>query len=96
MLFRDADGVIDGAIKGLGVARIMSYQASVGVSEGRLVPILESDSPAPIPVHLVHSAQALQPLKLRAFMDFMIPRIERVLTRIDQVFDRSRAKGRVE
>lgn len=90
-----ADGVIDGAIKGLGVARIMSYQASVGVSEGRLVPILESDSPAPIPVHLVHSAQALQPLKLRAFMDFMIPRIERVLTRIDQVFDRSRAKGRV-
>lgn len=82
-----ADAVIDGAINGLGIARIMSYQASQAVGDGALVPVLQTFSPPPIPVHLVHAAQTLQPLKLRAFMDFVIPRLERALARIDRVLD---------
>lgn len=88
-----ADAVIDGACNGLGIARIMSYQASGGVREGSLVPVLADHGPAPIPVHLVHAAQALQPLKLRAFMDFVIPRLERVLAGIDRIFAQSEQKG---
>ena len=35
-----ADGVIGGAIAGLGIARVLSYQAADGVRSGTLLPIL--------------------------------------------------------
>lgn len=82
-----ADAVIAGAVAGLGVARVMSYQAAEAVVGGRLVPVLTGDGPAPMPVHLVHAAQALQPLKQRAFMDFMAPRLRTELDRIGAAFD---------
>lgn len=81
-----ADAVIGGAVAGLGIARVMSYQAADAVSGGRLVPILRAEMPEPMPVHLVHAGQALQPLKQRAFMDFLAPRLKTVLDEIAVVF----------
>jgi hypothetical protein len=43
------------------------------------VPILEGSAPAPIPVHLVHARQEFQPLKQRAFIDFVAPRLKLAL-----------------
>ncbi len=81
-----ADAVIAGASAGLGCARIMSYQAAQAVRNGALVPMLEAFAPDPIPVHLVHPAQALQPLKQRAFMDFVTPRLKAALGAIEAIY----------
>ncbi len=74
-----ADGAIGGAVAGLGVARVMSYQAAASIRDGTLVPILSNWAPPPIPVQLVHAAQQQQPLKLRAFLDFVAPRLQEKL-----------------
>ena len=81
-----ADGAIGGAVAGLGIARVMSYQAAAGIRDGTLVPILSNWAPPPIPVQLVHAAQQQQPLKLRAFLDFVAPRLQEKLRMIAEQF----------
>lgn len=82
-----ADAVIAGAVAGLGCARMMSYQAAQTVADGGLTPILERYTPLETPVHLVHAAQPLQPLKQRAFMEFVAPRLALALERVERAFD---------
>jgi DNA-binding transcriptional LysR family regulator len=77
-----ADAIIDAATAGLGIARVMSYQAELCVSDGRLVPVLHDKGYDPVPVHVVHRRQRSQPLKQRAFLDFVAPRLKLVLDRI--------------
>jgi DNA-binding transcriptional LysR family regulator len=71
-----ADGLIEAAVAGFGVARMTSYQAAAALRDGRLETILTAYVPEAIPVHLVHSGQPLLPLKLRAFLDFAGPRLK--------------------
>lgn len=70
-----ADGAIDAALAGAGIVRILSYQAAEAIADGRLVVVLPQFQPEPLPVHLVHTGQAIMPLKLRAFADFATPRL---------------------
>jgi len=86
-----ADAVIAGATAGLGIARVMSYQAAEPVAAARLLPVLRAHGPEPLPVHLVHKAQPMQPLKQRAFMDFVAPRLKSALDEIASVLDRTGA-----
>jgi DNA-binding transcriptional LysR family regulator len=81
-----ADGVIGGAVAGLGVARLMSYQASASVKDGMLVPILSEWAPPRIPVQLVHAGHQQQPIKLRAFLDYVAPRLQERLREIAEQF----------
>jgi len=81
-----ADGVIGGAVAGLGIARVISYQAAAGVRAGTLIPILSEWVPPPMPVQLVYAAQQHQPLKQRAFVDFVAPRLQEKLRAIADVF----------
>lgn len=74
-----ADALIEAASAGLGVARMMSYQAAPAIRDRRLVTILDDYAPEPIPVHLVHTGPPLLPLKLRAFLDFAAPRLKAAL-----------------
>ena len=85
-----ADGVIGGAVAGLGVARLMSYQASASVRDGMLVPILSDWAPPRIPVQLVHAGHQQQPIKLRAFMDYVTPRLQERLRLIAEQFESSK------
>ncbi|WP_298166198.1 LysR family transcriptional regulator [Novosphingobium sp.] len=82
-----ADAVIDAAAAGVGVARIMSYQASAAAADGRLVPLFGDLGCEPVPVHLVHRRQRSQPLKLRAFLDFVAPRLQQVLGEVAGCFE---------
>jgi len=70
-----ADAVIAAACSGVGIGRLLSYQAAEAIAAGRLVPLLGGHTPGLIPVHLVHTGPALLPLKLRAFLDFAAPRL---------------------
>ena len=81
-----ADAVIAAAVAGLGVARVMSYQAARAVADQRLVALLRQDAVDPLPVHLVHAPQPLLPVKLRAFLDFVAPRLKNALDQIEDTY----------
>jgi DNA-binding transcriptional LysR family regulator len=70
-----AEAAVDAAIAGVGVTRVLSYQAATAVAEGRLEIVLAAYEPQPLPINLVHVGQGLLPLKTRAFLDFVAPRI---------------------
>jgi DNA-binding transcriptional LysR family regulator len=69
------DAAIDAGLSGAGLVRAVSYQIVEHVRSGRLRLVLESFEPAPRPVHLVYGTQSRLPLKLRAFVDFVVPRM---------------------
>jgi DNA-binding transcriptional LysR family regulator len=76
-----AEAAIDAAIAGIGITRVLSYQAAEAVASGKLVPVLEAFEPPAWPIHFVHVAQGALPLKLRAFLDFATPRLRAKLAR---------------
>jgi DNA-binding transcriptional LysR family regulator len=81
-----ADAVIEAATAGLGIARVMSYQAARGVGTRSLVPVLADLGYEPLPVQLVHRRQRSHPLKLRAFLDFVAPRLKLAIDEFASVF----------
>jgi DNA-binding transcriptional LysR family regulator len=70
-----AEAAIDAAVAGVGVTRVLHYQAARAIAEGKLQVVLTEFEPEPAPVNLVHAGQNLLPLKMRAFLDFAAPRI---------------------
>ncbi len=76
--------MIGAAVAGLGIARVLSYQAAASVRDGTLLPILIEWAPPLIPVQLVYAAHRQQPLKLRAFLDFAVPRLQESLRLITE------------
>jgi DNA-binding transcriptional LysR family regulator len=79
LVVNTAEAAIDAAISGLGVTRVLSYQAADAFKRGALTPILTDYAPPPIPVHLVRPADRAQPSKVRAFIDFAAPRLRKSL-----------------
>jgi DNA-binding transcriptional LysR family regulator len=77
-----ADAAIAAAISGAGITRVLSYQVALPVTDGALELILRRFEPDPMPVHLVHAGHTLLPLKLRAFRDFLGPRLKNRLLAI--------------
>ena len=77
-----AEAALDAAIAGAGLTRVLSYQAAAAVRDGRLVLVLRDFEPAPDPVSLVYPSGRLVPLKLRAFLDFAVPRLKARLLEI--------------
>lgn len=74
-----AEAAVDAAVAGLGVTRVLSYQAAAARRAGLLLPILEAFELPPWPVNLVHAGRGMMALKLRAFLDFAAPRLRAVL-----------------
>jgi DNA-binding transcriptional LysR family regulator len=70
-----AEAAIAAATVGVGLIRVLSYQVADAVREQALRVVLEEFESAPLPVSLVHTGQAPLPLKLRAFLDFVTPRL---------------------
>lgn len=81
-----ADAVIAAAAAGVGVAYVMTYQAAESVHRGDIRQILTTWAPPPSPVQIVHAARQHQPLKLRAFLDFVAPRLQQRLRAVGEVF----------
>ncbi len=69
------DAAIDAGVAGAGVVRAVAYQVADHVRGNRLQLLLEAYEPTPRPVHLVYDKQKRLPLKLRAFVDFIVPRL---------------------
>lgn len=65
---------ITAAEAGLGLTRLLSYQAAPLLRDGRLVRVLQGFEPAPLPIHLVHHEGRHASPKLRAFIELAAER----------------------
>jgi DNA-binding transcriptional LysR family regulator len=66
---------IASAVEGRGVTRVFSSQVAQHVREGRLQIVLASEETAPVPVNIVLPDGRLSVPKVRAFVDFAVPRL---------------------
>lgn len=69
------DAAIAAATLGVGLIRVLSYQVREAISNGALQIVLQEFESEPLPISLMHKGQAPLPLKLRAFLDFVTPRL---------------------
>lgn len=79
LIVTTAEAAIDAAVAGLGVTRVLSYQAAGALRAGSLALALEQFEPEPWPVNLVYPGGRMLPLKLRAFLDLAAPRLKLAL-----------------
>ncbi|RAN81139.1 LysR family transcriptional regulator [Bacillus sp. SRB_336] len=63
------------AVEGHGVTRLFSYHIASEIKAGLLHPVLPDAEHEPIPVHLVSPHGRLAVPKVRAFVDFALPRL---------------------
>ncbi len=80
------ESALAAAHAGLGLVQTTCYQADAGVREAGLVRVLSAFECEPTPVSLVFAGSRLLPLKLRAFIDFVAPRVAERLRAIDTTF----------
>ena len=79
----DSDrSAIASAVEGHHVTRVFSFQVADEVRDGRLRVILNSDEHPPMPVHLIMPDGRLSVPKVRAFVDFVAPRLRAEFTRL--------------
>jgi DNA-binding transcriptional LysR family regulator len=76
LVVNTAEAAIAAAIAGAGITRVLSYQIADTVRAGALEIVLQDFESAPWPVSFVYPSQGRLPLKLRAFLDFALPRLK--------------------
>ena len=70
-----AEAAIDAAIAGVGITAVLSYQVATAIADGKLRRLLQKFEPAALPVSLVYAGGGRLPQKLRAFIDFVAPKL---------------------
>ena len=71
LIVNTVDATIAAAEAGLGMANVLSYQSAEAIKAGRLVPVLEEYTPAPMPISLLYDAGRAAMPAVRAFIDAM-------------------------
>jgi DNA-binding transcriptional LysR family regulator len=70
------------AAEGHGVTRLFSYHISDEIREGRLQILLGKDEYPPLPAHLLAPQGRFSVPKVRAFVDFAVPRLKRYFAQL--------------
>lgn len=73
---------VDAAVRGMGICRALSHQVVEHLAVGRLVTVLSGFEPDPFPVHLIFHTILPRNTVLRAFVDFITPRLREELNSI--------------
>jgi DNA-binding transcriptional LysR family regulator len=68
--------VVASALAGRGVARVMSYHVAEHVRRGELEIVLAGREPLPLPIHLLSPPGRPSVPRVRAFLDFALPRLK--------------------
>lgn len=71
-----SEAAVLGAVDSAGLTRVMSYKMDAAKRAGKLAIVLEEFEPEPLPVHIIHVPRKPLPLKLRAFFQWMTPRLK--------------------
>lgn len=74
--FNTIESTIDAGIASMGLIRVFSYHVSAAIGAGLLREVLVPFAPPPLPIHIMHRHDELVPLKVRAFVDFSVPRLQ--------------------
>ena len=77
-----ARAAVASATEGRGVTRLYSSQVAEQVRDGSLRIILQSHEFAPLPVHLIMPEGRISIPKVRAFVDFVVPRLRAQFARL--------------
>jgi DNA-binding transcriptional LysR family regulator len=73
---------IASAVEGRGITRVFSSHVAQHVRDGRLQIILSSEREASVPVNVVLPDGRLSLPKVRAFVDFAVPRLRAQFVRL--------------
>lgn len=92
----DAVASIAAAETGDGITVALSYMVADKIRDGRLVPVLNSFTPPPVPVHLVYPQSRLISPKMRAFIDFAAPRLRDAVERLGLPADDTHSRSNQE
>jgi DNA-binding transcriptional LysR family regulator len=71
-----SEAAVEAAVLGSGLTRVMSYKMEAARLTGSLVLVLEGFEKEPLPVHVLFKERRPMPLKLRVFLDWLIPRLK--------------------
>ncbi|MFC5525851.1 LysR family transcriptional regulator [Rhodanobacter ginsengisoli] len=75
LVIDNIQAAVASAVEGHGVTRLFSYHVAREIEQGLLRIVLADAEPAPTPVHLVSPYGRLAVPKVRAFVDFALPRL---------------------
>ena len=75
LIVNSVEAAASAAVAGAGIARMPSYLADNFLKTGQLVTLLEEYEPPLLPANLIYPSQRKVPLKLRAFLDYSLPRL---------------------
>ena len=79
------ESAVRAALDGIGLVQATTYQVAPHVARGTLSPVLDAFESEPVPVNLVYPSKRLIPLKLRAWLDFAVPRLEQRLIEVESL-----------
>ena len=77
------------AAEGHGVTRLFSYHIAEEIREGRLQIVLSKDEDPPVPAHLLAPQGRFSVPKVRAFVDFAVPRLKRYFAQLSSEASRN-------
>lgn len=75
LVVNNVQAAVGSAVDGHGVTRLLSYHVASHVERGELQVILPGFEPTPLPISLVSPYGRLSVPKVRAFVDFALPRL---------------------
>ena len=82
LIVNSVRAAVASAAEGHGVTRLFSYHVAEEVQAGRLKIVLADAEHAPLPVHIVTPEGRLTVPKVRAFVDFALPRLKAQFARL--------------
>jgi DNA-binding transcriptional LysR family regulator len=82
ILVNSVSAAIASAVEGRGVTRLLSYSVAEQVRNGKLKIVLRSDEHPPWPIHVITPQGRISVPKIRAFMDFVVPRLRKEFARL--------------
>ncbi len=77
LLANSSEVGIEAALAGAGITRALSYMVAAHVRAGRLRLILEDFEAEPMPIHVVYREGRSAPARVRAFVDYVVPRLRK-------------------
>lgn len=84
----DGDMLTEWALLGQGIVMKPAFEVAAHLQGGRLVPVLADFPPEPVTLAVVYPHRKLLPAKVKAFADFMVEEVGRVVAReLDQTMD---------
>jgi DNA-binding transcriptional LysR family regulator len=80
---------IASATEGHGVTRLFSYHIAEQITDGKLQILLSDDEHPPLPAHLIAPQGRISVPKVRAFVDFAVPRFKRYFAQLTSEANRN-------